>query len=67
VNSGNIDLELSIGANVSEAIEEISLQYPGLNLNRMKFLVSLNYEYTDNCKILHEDDELALIPPVSGG
>lgn len=52
---------------MSEAIEEISLQYPGLNLNRMKFLVSLNYEYTDNCKILHEDDELALIPPVSGG
>jgi len=66
-NVGNFDLDLPIGADVSEAIDKICLQYPSLNLKVAKFLISVNYDYANHSKFLQEGDEIALIPPVSGG
>jgi molybdopterin synthase catalytic subunit/molybdopterin synthase sulfur carrier subunit len=66
-NVGNFDLDLPVGADVSEAIDKICLQYPSLNLKKAKFLISVNYDYANHSKFLQEGDEIALIPPVSGG
>ena len=67
VNAGNFDLDLPVGADVNQAIEEICLKYPKLDLKAMKFLVAVNYDYASGSKILQKGDEIALIPPVSGG
>ena len=66
-NVGNFDLDLPAGADVNEAIDKICLQYPSLKLEEAKFLISVNYDYANHSKFLQEGDEIALIPPVSGG
>ena len=67
VNTGNFELDVSTGADVNEAVDEICLKYPSLNLKKLKFLVAVNYNYASYTEILQEGDEIALIPPVSGG
>lgn len=60
-------LSVSKGATVSDATKMIADQCPSLRelLNRIAF--ALNREYVEADAVLHEGDELALIPPVSGG
>ena len=36
-------------------------------MKKLKFLVAVNYNYASYTEILQEGDEIALIPPVSGG
>ena len=67
VNAGNFELDLSMGADVNEAIDKICLKYPSLNLKKSKFLVAVNYDYADHSEILQEGDVIALFTPVSGG
>lgn len=61
-----INFELPDGSSVKELKEKLTESYP-----RMKALTSLliavNEEYGDETLILTERDEIALIPPVSGG
>ena len=58
-------LELSEGASVGEALRLLCEQYPVLAETSVR--PALNRVYVDNAYPLHENDELALIPPVSGG
>jgi molybdopterin converting factor subunit 1 len=60
-------LELSRGATVAEAKVPLLERLPSLrdHLERCRFAVNLNYVRAD--ATLHDGDELALIPPVSGG
>ena len=64
---GQTALELPDGATVSQARDLILRQYPALSdqLGRCRYAVNLSYENADT--VLHDGDELALIPPVSGG
>ena len=41
--------------------------YPILTKDFSSLLVAVNWEYSDFDLVLHENDEVALIPPVSGG
>jgi molybdopterin converting factor subunit 1 len=52
---------------VSEFISEIRLQFPLLAPPGANIVVAVNTEYADPRDILHEGDEVCLIPPVSGG
>ena len=54
-------------ANVSIALETIASKFPAIvsDLKRAAFAVNRNYVTRDAA--LHDGDELALIPPVSGG
>jgi len=58
-------LELPAGARVADAWRALCGRYDGLADARLRFAV--NQAYVDNAHPLHENDELALIPPVSGG
>ena len=40
---------------------------PGLVTDAEKLMVAVNYEYRDHLYALDDGDEVALIPPVSGG
>jgi MoaE-MoaD fusion protein len=55
-------LELPDGAVVGDALERLSTVTDGVPA-----VMAVNREYADRAAALHEGDEVALIPPVSGG
>ena len=55
------------GSSVSDLISGLVAKYPELNPNERKMVVAINYEYQDHNYVLRSNDEVALIPPVSGG
>src|SRR5918992_3452670 len=57
-----VTLELPDGARVSDALESLSGLAEGIPL-----VMAVNREYADADRVLDSGDELALIPPVSGG
>src|SRR5439155_11257098 len=57
-----LTLELQDGARVSDALSELAGLAEGLPL-----VMAVNREYADEATALDPGDELALIPPVSGG
>ena len=63
-----LDLELADGATVADALATLGAE-PGLGelLAKMPVRVALNREYVSEEAPITPDDELALIPPVSGG
>lgn len=64
----SVEVELPEGATVAEALDELA-RLPGLAepLQRMTVRMAVNREYADASTRLAAEDELALIPPISGG
>jgi len=60
--ASEVALELPDGALVGDALERMSALTEGLPV-----VMAVNQEYADAAAALHAGDELALIPPVSGG
>jgi MoaE-MoaD fusion protein len=60
--TGELQLELPDGASVADALAELGTVTEGFPL-----VVAVNREYADKDHELAAGDELALIPPVSGG
>jgi MoaE-MoaD fusion protein len=56
-------------ATVSDLLKHISKEYPAMAdmLSRGCVLVSINHEFVENSAPLQEGDEVALMPPFSGG
>lgn len=61
-----LTLELPDGATVREFREVACQRIPGLP-DPDRLVVAVNAEYADPSQPLREMDEVALIPPVSGG
>jgi MoaE-MoaD fusion protein len=60
-------LELPEGARVSDLLRRYAEVKPALQRYYHVLAVALNQEYSETEAALHEGDEVALIPPVSGG
>jgi molybdopterin converting factor subunit 1 len=60
-----LDVPLPEGARVSDLLGALAPQLP--LLSRARGMVALNQTYVDAEAALHDGDEVALIPPVSGG
>ena len=67
--AGTSDLEISLpdGAVVSDAAQELLRLYPALAGDSSRLMIAVNEEYQEHDYPLSEDDEVAFIPPVSGG
>jgi molybdopterin synthase catalytic subunit len=57
-----IELELPDGASVGDALQRMQSLTDGVSV-----VMAVNREYADPSEPLHSGDEVALIPPVSGG
>ena len=60
-------LALPDGATLRDALAEIDRQYPALSIGTHTFYAAVNQEYAKGEQVLHEGDEVAIFPPVSGG
>jgi molybdopterin synthase catalytic subunit len=58
-------LELPCGATVADLLVRLGVQAPAVET--LGIAVSVNAEYADRKQVLREDDEVGLLPPVSGG
>jgi molybdopterin synthase catalytic subunit len=60
-------VRLSEGARLSDLYAELQQRVPKLLGFSNAIALSINYEYSDGSAVLQDNDEVALIPPVSGG
>ena len=55
------------GATVADLVASVRALYPRLAPPDVQIVVAVNEEYADPETSLHANDEICLIPPVSGG
>lgn len=67
VGNGETNLQLPPGTTVGAFKSQIDNHFPQLKNYSANLLVALNGEFADNSLILKEGDEIALLPPLSGG
>ena len=61
------ELHLEEGATSATLVGHLSELHPGLFEGGGRFVVAVNGEYVPMDHVLENGDEVALIPPVSGG
>ena len=64
---GRLSLSLPAEATVGALAAEVARRHPGLTDEPDALVVAVNDEYRDHDFKLRDGDEVALIPPVSGG
>ena len=65
--TSGLTLELPEAATVADLLKEMAQQFPNLLEGASHTMVAVNTEYVQKSHLLHDGDEVALIPPVSGG
>ena len=60
-------LEVPVGTTVGEVTTALSERHGNLATGVASLRVAVNLEYVDSTRVLADDDEVAVIPPVSGG
>ncbi len=66
VGGSTVEVTIPEGLTVGQLKEWLSTQYPAMQ-ELKSLLIAVNEEYGEDGHILSEKDEIALIPPVSGG
>lgn len=61
-----VSIPLSGGGSVGDLLSQLHERYPALTGIR-SLLVAVNGEYAETEQLLTDKDEIAIIPPVSGG
>lgn len=62
-----LPVQLPTGATVEALLQALVADYPALARSVPTLMVAVNSEYTERTATLSDGDEVALIPPVSGG
>jgi MoaE-MoaD fusion protein len=61
------EVELSSGATAKDLFQTLTQQFPAIAAARKSIMVARNQEFADPATELSDGDEVALLPPVSGG
>jgi len=67
VGVSSLSVELPCGSTVGKAFEQLVQTYPALGGYDRSLMLAVNREYVERNVVLNDGDELACIPPVSGG
>ena len=65
--TGSLELDAPTGSTVEDVASQVAAMYPGLAADPGGIVVAVNREYRDHGHRLSDGDEVAFIPPVSGG
>ncbi|MCC9168572.1 molybdopterin converting factor subunit 1 [Pontibacter harenae] len=65
-NGSSAEIDLNEEATVSDLRTALEEKYPRLK-QLASFMLAVNNEYAEGNDILQQRDEIAIIPPVSGG
>ena len=67
IGQSNLEIHLSDNATVSDALATLSRDYPPISKYCSRLATAVNLDYVGPEHHLCDNDELAVIPPVSGG
>jgi sulfur-carrier protein len=62
-----LEVELAADAKVSDLLQQLYARSPGLRAWDPSILVGAGIEFVDRNYLLHEGEEIAIMPPVQGG
>lgn len=65
--SGELSVQVSPGSTIAQLFERFANQTPALAPFRSSIVASRNQEFAPWNTVLEPDDEVAFLPPVSGG
>ena len=65
--TSELTLELPESSTVADLLAAMEDSFPNLSTSVPHTMIAVNTEYVENTHLLHDGDEVALIPPVSGG
>jgi molybdopterin converting factor subunit 1 len=63
----DLHLELPPGSTVAHAAQQLATSHPAIAPFISRIAFAVNQQYVPSTTVLQDNDELALIPPVSGG
>ncbi|CAH8332044.1 unnamed protein product [Eruca vesicaria subsp. sativa] len=63
----DLTLKMPSGSTTKKCMDELVIKFPKLEEVRSCVVLALNEEYTTDSAIVNHRDELAIIPPISGG
>jgi len=63
----NATVQLPKGATVADLTDEVRRRFPRLAPPQVKIVVAVNADYAEDDTVLQPNDDVCLIPPVSGG
>ncbi len=67
VGSPEVGLEIPENSTVEEMVRALAIRYPGIEPWVPYMRVAVGWEYVTPGRIIREGEEIAIIPPVSGG
>jgi molybdopterin converting factor subunit 1 len=67
VGADAVSVEVPTGATVAVLRTELARQFPVLASLLARSAIAVNHDFTEDSRVLAASDEVAIIPPVSGG
>ena len=61
------EMRIADQSRVRDLLSMIAKAYPNINPLLMSISISVNYRIVNRDTLLHDNDEIALIPPITGG
>ena len=67
VGVGKMERDITDGLMVGALLDQLRAEYPGLEATGKTIISSVNQKFVPIDTVLHDGDEVAIFPPVSGG
>lgn len=67
LGASDLQYEVKSGATAQDLLDDIISKYPSLEKSRDHVVITINKQAVHLEAPLHEGDEVAILPPVSGG